>query len=119
MMNQVMRVPRRISGTYRQWGIRLSTTLAVSLVGMGNALASTSGGLPWDGPVSTLQNDLTGPIATGISVVALLGAGAALAFGGDELGGVAKKMLYLVLAIAIIVLGNNFLSALGLSGAVI
>jgi type IV secretion system protein VirB2 len=82
------------------------------------ALASTSGGLPWDGPVTTLKNDLTGPIATGISVVAFLAAGAALVF-GEELGGIAKKALFVVMGVAMIVMGNQFLSALGLTGATI
>jgi type IV secretion system protein TrbC len=82
------------------------------------ALAATTGGLPWDTPVQTLQNDLTGPVATGISVIAFLAAGAALVF-GEELGGIAKKALFVVLGVAMIVLGNNFLSALGLTGALI
>ncbi|MHB8549462.1 MAG: TrbC/VirB2 family type IV secretion system protein [Acidiferrobacterales bacterium] len=84
----------------------------------GAVLAATNGGLPWDGPVQVLQNDLTGPIATGISVVAFLAAGAALVF-GEELGGIAKKALFVVMGVAMIVLGNGFLSALGLSGAII
>ena len=84
----------------------------------GAVFAATNGGLPWDGPVQTLQNDLTGPIATGISVVAFLAAGAALVF-GEELGGIAKKALFVVMGVAMIVLGNGFLSALGLSGAII
>ena len=80
-----------------------------------NALAAT-GGLPWDTPIARLQNDLTGPVATGISVVAFLAAGAALVF-GEELGGIAKKALYVVLGVAMIVFGNTFLSALGLINA--
>lgn len=72
--------------------------------------------LPWDTPISTLQNDLTGPVATGISVVAFLAAGSALVF-GEELGGIAKKALYVVLGVAMIVFGNTFLSALGLVNA--
>ncbi len=83
-----------------------------------NAMASTAGGLPWDTPIQMLQNDLTGPVATGISVIAFLAAGAALVF-GEELGGIAKKALFVVLGVAMIVLGNNFLAALGLSGALI
>jgi type IV secretion system protein TrbC len=85
---------------------------------IGTACATTTGGLPWDTPIQTLQNDLTGPVATGISVIAFLAAGAALVF-GEELGGIAKKALFVVLGVAMIVLGNNFLSALGLSGALI
>lgn len=83
------------------------------------AMASTTGGLPWDSPIATIQNDLTGPVATGVSVLALLGAGSMLAFGHEELGGIAKKLLYVVLAIALIVLGDKFLSVVGLTGALI
>ena len=82
------------------------------------ARATTSGGLPWDGPILILQNDLTGPVATGVSVVAFLAAGAALVF-GEELGGIAKKALYVVLGVALVVMGNKFLSALGLTGALV
>ena len=42
--------------------------------------------LPWDGPIQTLVNNLTGPGATDISTVAFLAAGAALIFGGDDMG---------------------------------
>jgi len=35
--------------------------------------------------LQTLQNDLTGPVATAVSVLALFAAGAALVF-GEELG---------------------------------
>ena len=92
--------------------------IAMAMLYTAHAEASTSGGLPWDGPIQTLQNDLTGPVATGISVVAFLAAGSALVF-GEELGGIAKKALYVVLGVAMIVMGNKFLAALGLSGAVI
>jgi type IV secretion system protein VirB2 len=83
-----------------------------------SALASTGGGLPWDTPLQTLQNDLTGPVATAVSVLALFAAGAALVF-GEELGHLVRRALLLVVAIAFLVLGNNFLTALGLTGAVI
>lgn len=118
MMKTAVSKIRKIPDLYREWGIRSSVALATSLGGIGQAMASTSGGLPWDSPVETLQNDLTGPIATGISVVAFLAAGAALVF-GEELGGIAKKALFVVMGVAMIVLGNNFLNVLGLSGALI
>ena len=92
--------------------------MSVAMLYTAHAEATTAGGLPWDGPIQTLQNDLTGPVATGISVVAFLAAGAALVF-GEELGGIAKKALYVVLGVAMIVMGNRFLAALGLQGAVI
>jgi len=81
-------------------------------------LASTGGGLPWDTPLQTLQNDLTGPVATAVSVLALFAAGAALVF-GEELGLFVRRALLLVIAIAFLVLGSSFLTALGLTGAVL
>lgn len=98
----------------------LKNRLAMATLAMYSvhAEAATSGGLPWDSPIQTLQNDLTGPVATGISVVAFLAAGAALVF-GEELGGIAKKAMYVVLGVAMIVMGNRFLAALGLQGAMI
>ena len=80
------------------------------------AASASTASLPWDTPIQTLQNNLTGPVATGISVVAFLAAGAALVF-GEELGGIAKKALYIVLGCAMIVFGNSFLSQLGLVGS--
>lgn len=97
---------------------RLVLASAVFAATMADAFATGAGGLPWDSAVSTLQNDLTGPVATGISVIAFLAAGAALVF-GEELGGIAKKALYVVLGVAFIVLGNKFLSALGLTGTLV
>jgi type IV secretion system protein TrbC len=82
------------------------------------AIASTGGGLPWDTPLQTLQNDLTGPVATTISVLALFAAGGALVF-GEELGLFVRRALLLVIAIAFLVLGTNFLTALGLTGATV
>ncbi len=98
---------------------RLTLASVVFASTTADAFAAT-GGLPWDTPIATLQNDLTGPVATGISVVAFLAAGAALVF-GEELGGIAKKALYVVLGVAMIVFGNTFLTNLGLinTGAVL
>ncbi|SCC95813.1 Conjugal transfer protein TrbC [Thiomonas sp. X19] len=97
---------------------RMALASAVFVATMADAFASGAGGLPWDGAISTLQNDLTGPVATGISVIAFLAAGASLVF-GEELGGIAKKALYVVLGVAFIVLGNKFLAVLGLTGAMV
>ena len=94
----------------------LVTTALLAAVGV--VQASTSGGLPWDSAITTLQNDLTGPVATGISTIAFLAAGSALVF-GEEMGGIAKKALYVVLGVSFIVMGNKFLAVLGLTGALV
>ncbi len=82
------------------------------------ALAGTN--MPWDTPIQTLEHDLTGPFATGVSVIAFVAAGIALIF-GEELSGIIKKLLTIVVAISIIVFGNNILNLLGLihTGAVV
>ena len=90
----------------------------LALLAAQDACATGAGGLPWDSAISTLQDDLTGPVATGISVIAFLAAGAALVF-GEELGGIAKKLMYVVLGVAFIVMGNKFLTVLGLTGAMV
>lgn len=96
---------------------RTATTVGAFFIGS-SANASTTSSLPWDGPLTTLQNSLTGPVATAISVIAFLAAGAALVF-GEELGGIAKKALYVVLGVSFMVMGNKFLSALGLTGSLV
>lgn len=85
----------------------------------GFAHANSSGSLPWDSSLTTLQNNLTGPVAVAVGSLGFLAAGLALAFGGDDLSGVVKKLLYLVLAVSIMILGNKFLAALGLTGALL
>ena len=94
------------------------TAAVLAAMAAQNAFATGAGGLPWDTAIGTLQNDLTGPVATGISVIAFLAAGAALVF-GEELGGIAKKLMYVVLGVAFIVMGDQFMTALGLTGAMV
>lgn len=98
-------------------GARASAVLATVVA----APAFAGQALPWDSAVTKITSNLTGPVAAAISIVAFLAAGAALIFGGDELGNIAKKLLYIVLGVAIVVLGAQFLSALGLinSGALL
>lgn len=97
---------------------RLVAFLFTSMGLMANAYASTTGSLPWDAPLTTLANDLTGPVATALSTGGLFAAGGTLIWGG-ELGGFVAMCLRVVAAIALLVLSTNFLSALGLTGAIV
>ena len=98
----------------------LKVVVGLALASAGTAaFAATGGGLPWDGPMMTFTNDLTGPVASTISVGALAGAGGALIFRNDELSGFAKTLLFTTAGIATMVGGYNLLSALGLAGATI
>ncbi len=83
-----------------------------------DALASdTVGGLPFDNILVKIKNSVTGRFATVASLVGIIAAGATLIFGGD-LNGFFRSMLFIVLVVAIIILSNNFLSAIG-TGALV
>lgn len=81
--------------------------------------ATSAAGLPWEAPLQVLATSLTGPVALGISIIAMAAAGGTLIFGG-ELGEFTRKALLLVLAISFLVFGSGFMSALfGISGALV
>ena len=85
------------------------------------ALAAGGGGgaLPWESPLSKLATSLTGPVALSVSLIALMVAGGTLVFGG-ELSEFARRSCVAVLAIAFLVLGAGFMTALfGVGGAVV
>ena len=93
--------------------------LQFGITGMAFAGAGGGGGLPWEGPLQTLANSLTGPVALGISIIAMAAAGGTLVFGG-ELGEFTRRALMLVLAISFLVFGAGFMTALfGVSGALV
>ena len=62
---------------------------------------SAGGNLPWDGPLTTLKNDITGPVAFTISLLAMVACGAALVFGG-EINEFIRRIIMLVLVAALI-----------------
>lgn len=57
------------------------------------------GGLPWEGPLQNLADSLTGPVARVIGIVAIFGAGIAVAF--SEGGSSLRKILFVVLGLSI------------------
>jgi type IV secretion system protein VirB2 len=77
------------------------------------------GGLPWETPLNTVAQSLTGPVALSISLIALMVAGGTLVFGG-ELSEFARRSCVAVLAIAFLVLGAGFMTTLfGVGGATV
>jgi type IV secretion system protein TrbC len=95
--------------------------LGLALLGTEHsALAATAGGggLPWDTPLTTLRNDITGPVAFTISLLAMVACGAALVFGG-EINEFVRRIIMLVLVCAFIVGVTNLASALGIAGALV
>lgn len=101
--------------------LRLSSFVVSQLVFIHAAFAGSAGqaGLPWEAPLKTLADSLTGPVALGISIIAMAAAGGTLIFGG-ELGDFARKALLLVLAISFLVFGAGFMEALfNVTGALV
>lgn len=90
-----------------KWRSLVSGTALLLICGAAHAQA-----LPWEGPLTQIQNSLTGPVARAIGVVALAASGGMLAFGG-ELGDFTKRIMMIVLALSVMLLANNFMSMFG------
>jgi type IV secretory pathway VirB2 component (pilin) len=95
-----MKSSNRLRISAEKWTTRSAYVLGVLTVAWpARALAATAGGtLPWDQPLTTLQNDLQGTVAHAVTTAAIIGAGimwsvsehgtgvrkmSALAFGGS------------------------------------
>ena len=65
-----------------------------------------------------IRQSITGPVAFGISVIAIVAAGAMLIFGGD-MNGFMKTLVFIVLVLAFVIAAQNTLSAITGTGAVI
>ena len=93
-------------------GRQFLTMAGLALVSSAVSYASsTSTGLPWETPLQTVKQSLTGPVAAGISVVGIAAGGMALVFGG-ELSEFAKRSCYAVIATAVIVGAGTIMSTL-------
>lgn len=76
----------------------------------------TSGGLPYEGWITNLQNSVTGPVAFGLSIIGVVVAGGVLIFGGD-LNGFFRTLIFIVLVMALLVGANNVMTSFFGAGA--
>jgi type IV secretory pathway VirB2 component (pilin) len=103
-----------------------STTIVLGLFALAflvapdiaHAAGAGGGAMPWDGPLTTLRNDLTGPVAFTLSLLAFVVAGVALIFGG-EMSHFIRGMVMAVMVAAMLTGVVNVASALGIAGAII
>jgi type IV secretion system protein TrbC len=103
----------RISYAGRASGKQIAFVLALlALAGTAHA-ATGGGGLPWENPLNTLVNSVSGPVATGASILGIVGAGAILIFAGGHVNEFVRAVLFLVLVIGLVISAKNTLTALG------
>lgn len=98
----------------------LAVYVCVVFVGFVDAASAANLGssiLPMQQPLQQVRDLVTGPFAWTVSIIALIIAGAMLAFGGD-ISGWAKTMILLAMALSMIVFANNLLTT-WFSGALI
>jgi type IV secretion system protein VirB2 len=79
-------------------------------------VASSGGGLPWEGPLEQIQESITGPVAGFIALAAVAVAGGMLIFGG-ELNDFARRLMYVVLVAGILLGATQIVGLFGASGA--
>lgn len=86
---------------------RTSLTVIACLALAGSAFAQATGNSPWTQAVQTLQTAFTGPIATGLALVAIVVGGLMFAFGE----GAAKRTLSgVIFGVGMAVGAVNFMS---------
>jgi len=86
------------------------------LASASTTLASTGGGLPWEGPLQQIQESITGPVAGFIALAAVAIAGGMLIFGG-ELNDFARRLMYVVLVAGILLGATQIVGLFGATGA--
>ena len=96
--------------------------LALCALSADSALATTgtgsTGGLPWESPLNTIRDSLKGPVALAISLIGIVVTGAMLIFGG-EINEFARRVIMMVLVVALLVQASSLLTALFTTGAVL
>ena len=75
------------------------------------------GGLPWETPIQNVTNSLTGPVAKGVALVAIVGAVGTMLFFHAELNAFTRVIVFIVLRVGTLVGANAFLSGSGAQGA--
>ena len=112
-----MKVQKKVD--WRNLGAHFALLVLAALVFSTAAFGAQGGGaLPWEAPLTKLQQSLSGPVAGAIAVIALVAIGVVLVFGG-EWNEFARRSVYAVCAIAFIVSAGTLLAGLFQVGAAV
>jgi type IV secretion system protein TrbC len=83
------------------------------------AMAGVTGAMPWETPLRTIAQSLTGPVAFSVAIIGIFATGATLMWGG-EMNEFARRAALMGLIVAVIVFATNIMaSAFGVTGAVV
>jgi type IV secretory pathway VirB2 component (pilin) len=93
-------------------------TLASAVLSLPASAAAGGSALPWEAPLTRLEQSLSGPVAGAIAVIALVAIGVTLVFGG-EWNEFARRSVYAVCAIAFIITAATLLTGLFTVGAAV
>jgi type IV secretion system protein VirB2 len=93
-------------------------TLASAVLSLPASAAAGGQALPWEAPLTRLQQSLSGPVAGAIAIIALVAIGVTLVFGG-EWNEFARRAVYAVCAIAFIISATAMLGGLFAVGAAV
>ena len=94
---------------------RAAVAVAVGLVVCGDAAASGGAAMPWDGPLETIADALTGNTIRLVAVIALAAGGIIWAFTRNEEG--VKRIAQAVMGLGVAIGAASFAATLGISGA--
>ena len=86
---------------------RLLAMTAILLFGLAVPAFAATGGNPWEDAISSLQTSFTGPIAKGLSLVAIVIGGLMFAFGE---GGSKKMLSGIIFGLGMVLGAANFMS---------
>jgi type IV secretory pathway VirB2 component (pilin) len=89
----------------------VAITVLMPHTALANTADTSSGGLPWESPLKTLRESFSGPVAFAISLIGIIVCGCMLIWGG-EINEFARRMIMVVLVVAVIVLANSLLTGL-------
>jgi type IV secretion system protein VirB2 len=105
-----LRVRRALSAAANRANTAL-LGVSVALFSATSALASTTGGtaMPWETPLQTVQNSLSGPVAKAVGIIAIVITGLGFAFA--EGGSAMRKGIGIVFGLAIAFTATSFISS--------
>jgi type IV secretion system protein VirB2 len=105
-----LRIHRAIGSTTARIDT-LSLGLFVAFCAAAPALAGTTSGtaMPWETPLQTVQNSLSGPVAKAVGIIAIVVTGLGFAFA--EGGSTMRKGIGIVFGLAIAFTATTFISS--------